>query len=51
MSDFMNTVFGPLSGEYCLYFYYLAILSFFLFVVGIVAGVVNGLQKNKGMMF
>jgi hypothetical protein len=51
MSDFMNTLFGPLSGEYCLYFYYLAILSFFLFVVGIGAGVVNGLQKNKGMMF
>jgi hypothetical protein len=51
MSDFMNTVFGPLSGEYCLYFYYTSILSFFLFVAGLVVGLVNGLQKKKGIMF
>ena len=47
----MNTLFGPLSGEYCLYFYYLSILSFFLLAMAIVTGVVTGLQKDKGMYF
>jgi hypothetical protein len=51
MSDFMNTLFGPLSGEYCLYFYYLSILSFFLLAMAIVTGVITGLQKDKGMYF
>ena len=51
MSDFMNTLFGPVSGEYCLYFYYLSILSFFLLAMTIVTGVVSGLQKGKGMYF
>lgn len=51
MSDFMNTLFGPISGEYCLYFYYLSILSFFLLAMTIVTGVVSGLQKGKGMYF
>jgi hypothetical protein len=47
----MNTLFGPVSGEYCLYFYYLSILSFFLLAMTIVTGVVSGLQKGKGMYF
>jgi hypothetical protein len=51
MSDFMNTLFGSLSGEYCLYFYYLSILSFFMLAVTIIGGVVSGLQKGKGMYF
>jgi len=51
MSDFMNTLFGPLSGEYCLYFYYLSILSFFLLAMAVIGGVVTGLQKDKGMYF
>jgi hypothetical protein len=51
MSDFMNTLFGPLGGEYCLYFYYLSILSFFLLAMAIIGGVVSGLQKDKGLYF
>jgi hypothetical protein len=47
----MNTLFGPVSGEYCLYFYYLSILSFFLLAMTIVTGVVSGLQKGKGVYF
>ncbi len=47
----MNTLFGSLSGEYCLYFYYLSILSFFMLAVTIIGGVVSGLQKGKGMYF
>ena len=51
MSDFMNILFGPLSGEYCLYFYYLSILSFFLLAMALVTGIVTGIQKSKGMYF
>ena len=51
MSEFMNTVFGPLSGEYCLYFYYLSILSFFLFVLAVVTGFITGLRKDKSFEF
>jgi hypothetical protein len=47
----MNTLFGPLSGEYCLYFYYLSILSFFLLAMALVTGIVTGIQKSKGMYF
>jgi hypothetical protein len=47
----MNTLFGPVSGEYCLYFYYLSILSFFLLAMTLISGVVTGLQKGKGMYF
>ena len=47
----MNTLFGPLSGEYCLYFYYLSILSFFLLAMAVVTGVGTGVQKGKGMYF
>ncbi len=47
----MNTLFGPLSGEYCLYFYYLSIISFFLLAIAIISGVVRGLQGSKGMYF
>jgi hypothetical protein len=47
----MNILFGPLSGEYCLYFYYLSILSFFLLAMALVTGIVTGIQKSKGMYF
>ena len=47
----MNSVFGPLPGEYCLYFYYLSILSFFLFLLAVVTGIVTGLRKDKSVMF
>jgi len=47
----MNTLFGPLSGEYCLYFFYLSIFSFFLLAMTLITGVVSGLQKGKGTYF
>ena len=47
----MNTLFGPLSGEYCLYFYYLSILSFFLLAMTLIGGIITGLQKGKGLSF
>jgi hypothetical protein len=43
----MNTVFGQLSGEYCLYFYYLSIFTFFLFLVAVVTGIVKGILNKE----
>ena len=51
MSDFMDTVFGPLSGEYCYYFYFLSILTFFIFLMVIVGGLYTGLSGGKGLTF
>jgi hypothetical protein len=51
MSDFMNTLFGPLSGEYCLYFYYLSIFSMFLFVLAVIVGFINGIRREKSLGF
>ncbi len=47
----MNTLFGPLSGKYCLYFYWVSILTFFLLTMTVVGGIVVGLQKDKGLYF
>jgi hypothetical protein len=33
MNDFMNYFFGPLPREYCLYYYFLAVISAALFVI------------------
>lgn len=37
MSNFMNDYFGPLPREYCIYFYALAIIFGFLFVISIIS--------------
>ncbi len=51
MSDFMTSLFGPLSGEYCNYFYFLSILAFFLFAITILAGFYTGIIKGKSGMY
>lgn len=51
MSDFMESVFGPLSGGYCYYFYFLSIFMFFWFAVAIIAGIYTGIVHRKGFMF
>jgi hypothetical protein len=45
----MNNYFGPLSKEYCLYFYILSILSFIFFVVGLFSFVVIIIKKYKSL--
>ena len=32
MSDLMNSLYGPLSGKYCMYFYIMSIVMFLTFV-------------------
>ena len=51
MSDFMESVFGPLSGEYCYYFYFLSIFMFFWFMVALIGGFATGILQRKGFMF
>ena len=36
-SSFMNTYFGPLSREYCVYFYVLSVFFGFVFVISLVS--------------
>jgi hypothetical protein len=45
----MTNYFGPLSKEYCLYFYILSILSFIFFVVGLFSFVVIIIKKYKSL--
>lgn len=33
MSDLMNTLFGPLHSDFCLYFYYLSVFGFILVII------------------
>jgi hypothetical protein len=51
MSDLMDTIFGPLSGEFCYYFYFLSIITFFMFIVVIVGGLYTGITTSKGLGF
>jgi hypothetical protein len=37
MSNFLNTYFGPLPREYCLYFYILSIIFGFLFAASVLS--------------
>lgn len=39
MSDFMTTLFGPLSKEWCNYFLFLSMIMYFVFIVAIISEV------------
>ena len=47
MSSFMNTYFGPLPREYCLYFYILAIIFGFLFATSLIGIVYFAIMHYK----
>ena len=53
MNDFMNTYFGPLPREYCVYFYILSIIFGFLFATSIVSTAYFMIMhyKKVNMMF
>ena len=46
----MNTsnLFGPISRDYCLYFYLLSIIGLVFFAIAIFGAVYVGLSKGKG---
>ena len=51
MSAFMETVYGPLSKEYCIYYYILSIIGFILLIVVIISTLVIGITKQKSSIF
>jgi hypothetical protein len=51
MDNFLESIFGPLSKDYCLYFYLLSMLGFFLLVLLVISSIMVGITKRKGMDF
>lgn len=54
MNEFMNYFFGPLPREYCLYYYFLAVISAILFVVTLLSFAFTVFKSKKiksGMWF
>lgn len=46
MDGFMNTYFGPLGSEYCLYFYFMSIFFFIMIILGVIG--IIGAFVSKG---
>lgn len=49
MSDVMDYLYGPLSKDYCIYFYILSILGFVLLILFLVPAIFMGIMKRKGI--
>jgi len=47
----MQNLFGPLSKQYCLYFYLLSIICFVYFIIIIVMTLFIGITKRKDLDF
>ncbi len=51
MSDIVETLFGPLSKEYCIWFYFLSIWCFAFLVIYLITSIAYGISKRKGFGF
>ena len=51
MTDLMNTLFGPLSRDYCDYFFILSVFGFILLAVLLISTLLVGITKRKGSEF
>ena len=47
----MDTLFGPLSKDYCLYFYFLSIFGFVFMAIFLISSISVGLIEKKGIDF
>jgi len=47
MNSIDNDLFGPLSKEYCIWFYILSILGFVSFIVFFITSIVLGIKNKK----
>lgn len=47
----MQNLFGPLSKEYCLYFYFLSIIGMILLILVVLSALFIGITKRKGLDF
>lgn len=51
MSSFMETVYGPLSSDYCIYFYFLSVFGFVLLVFSAIFALFIGIKEKKKFEF
>lgn len=49
--SFNETVFGPLSKKYCMYFYYLSVLGYILFILAILSALYLFMTTKQSMAF
>jgi len=47
----MDTLFGPLGKEYCIWFYFLSVFSLISLVVAILPAIYWGITKGKGFEY
>jgi hypothetical protein len=48
MANLADTLFGPLSRDYCIWFYFLSVLGFLWFFFYVISALYLGLMKKKG---
>jgi hypothetical protein len=51
MAGVMNNLFGPLGREYCIWFYFLSVLSFVSLVLFMIPAVWRGLSAKKNAWY
>ena len=51
MDSFLQSIFGPLSKDYCVYFYVLSMIGFFLLVLLGLTTLIVGISQRKGFEF
>ena len=48
MNDISQSLFGPLTREYCIWFYFLSLFGFIALVLFLVPAIFFGISKRKG---
>jgi len=51
MASLQNTIFGPLSSESCIYFFFLTAVFFVLLIVTLVSGIIMIIKKPNLFTF
>lgn len=50
-NSLMDSIYGPLNKEYCIYFYILSVIGFMLMIVSILSTLFIGITKQKNSKF
>jgi hypothetical protein len=51
MDNTLDTLFGPLSKQYCIWFYGLSIFGFIILLILLLGSLIVGITKRKGIDF
>lgn len=49
--DVLDTLFGPVSKKYCIFFYYYSIICFIFYMIAVIGVVTYGIKHSKGAYF